>query len=37
MVSIGKSKREDRTRAARYHAIGHALLKTASDLEALAH
>jgi hypothetical protein len=36
MVSIGKSKREDRTRAPRYHAIGQALLKTASDLETLA-
>ncbi len=36
MVSIGKSKREDRTRAARYHAVGDALLKTASDLGALA-
>ena len=36
MVSIGKSKREERTRAARYQAIGQALLKTAGDLEALA-
>lgn len=36
MVSIGKSKREERTRAARYHAIGEALLKAANDLAALA-
>lgn len=36
MVSIGKSKREDRTRAARYQQVGQALLKTANDLEALA-
>jgi hypothetical protein len=36
MVSIGKAKREDRTRAARYHTIGHALLKTANDLQALS-
>jgi hypothetical protein len=36
MVGIGKSKREDRTRAPRYHEVGRALLKTASDLEALA-
>ncbi|HEX8454468.1 MAG TPA: hypothetical protein VF647_20475 [Longimicrobium sp.] len=36
MVSIGKSKREERTRAARYHEIGQALLQTAGDLDALA-
>lgn len=35
MVSIGKSRREDRTRAGKYAAVGRALLKTASDLEAL--
>lgn len=36
MVSIGKSRREERTRAGKYAAVGRALPKTASDLEALA-
>ncbi|MEX0893605.1 MAG: hypothetical protein WEB88_15670 [Gemmatimonadota bacterium] len=36
MVKLGATKRQDRSTAAKYHAVGQALLRTAHDLETLA-
>lgn len=35
MVRLGRTRHEDRTRAAKYHAVGRALLRTARDLDLM--
>ena len=36
MVKLGSTKRQDRSSASKYHAVGRALLRTAQDLESVA-
>jgi hypothetical protein len=35
MVSLGRTKQQERSNAAKYHAVGRALYRTAKDLETL--
>jgi hypothetical protein len=35
MVKLGRTRREDRSRAAKYQAVARALLRTARDLDAM--